>query len=181
MTLIVNCFGAPGAGKSTTSTGVFHYLKLANINAEYVSEYAKNLVYEDRGKTLECQPYVFGKQLRDLERVIGQVDVAITDSPILLSRYYGERYCKDRYPASFFQFVTEQFKAMPALNYYIERVKPYNPKGRNQTEGESDEVAEQLRDLLDRENILYKPIKGDAGAAQTIVTDVMQVLKNGGL
>ena len=38
--LVVNLFGAPGAGKSTAAAYIFSMLKFANINAELVTEFA---------------------------------------------------------------------------------------------------------------------------------------------
>jgi hypothetical protein len=41
MTVVVNLFGGPGTGKSTTASGVFYHLKRDNRNVELVQEYAK--------------------------------------------------------------------------------------------------------------------------------------------
>ena len=43
---IVNLFGAPGAGKSTGAAYIFSKLKLAGVNAELVTEFAKDKVWE---------------------------------------------------------------------------------------------------------------------------------------
>lgn len=177
MTLIVNLFGQPGAGKSTTRAGTFHHLKINNVNCEEVTEYAKDLTWEKRHVTLGCQSYIFGKQHRNMERLIGQVDVLITDSPLLLSKYYGLKYPNPSLHPSFFDFVTAQFKQMGGLNYFIERVKPYNPKGRNQTEDESDVVGVELRKLLDDTGVAYKTIKGDSFAPSIIASDILAILQ----
>lgn len=171
MTLIVNLFGAPGAGKSTTRAGVFHRLKLAGVNAEECTEYAKDLTWEKRYTALKCQPYVFGKQLRNMERLIGQVDVLVTDSPLLLSIYYGRKYAD--YPEVFYQYVGEQFKSMGGMNYNIRRVKPYNPKGRNQTEDESRLVAHELNALLTEFKVTAEELDGDEMAAPHIARDIL--------
>ena len=39
--LIINLFGAPGAGKSTGAAYVFSQLKAAGVNAELVTRYGK--------------------------------------------------------------------------------------------------------------------------------------------
>ena len=44
--LIINLFGAPGAGKSTGAAYVFSQLKAAGVNAELVTEFAKDKVWE---------------------------------------------------------------------------------------------------------------------------------------
>jgi uridine kinase len=42
--LIVNIYGMPSAGKSTTAAGVFSELKWLNIDCELATEYAKDKV-----------------------------------------------------------------------------------------------------------------------------------------
>jgi hypothetical protein len=174
--LIVNLFGAPGAGKSTTRAGVFHRLKLAGVNAEECTEYAKDLTWEKRHMALSCQPYVFGKQLRNMERLIEQVDVIVTDSPILLSAYYGQKYCPGKYRHSFYEYVSDQFDSMGGMNYVLRRVKPFNPAGRNQTESGSDSIATELEEFLEYEQIEYAVVLGNESAAATIAFQILDQL-----
>ena len=86
--LVVNLFGPPGAGKSTGAAYVFSKLKLAGVNAELVTEFAKDKVWEDNKLALANQAYLFGEQYYRLTRLGGKVDVAVTDSPLLLSNFY---------------------------------------------------------------------------------------------
>ena len=85
---IINLYGGPGCSKSTTAAGIFSVLKLHGVNCELCTEYAKDLTWESRNMTLQNQIYIFGKQYHRLWRVVNQVDVVITDSPILLSNIY---------------------------------------------------------------------------------------------
>lgn len=174
--LIISLLGCPGCGKSTTRAGAFHLLKLAGVNCEEVTEFAKDLTWEGRKMALSCQPYVFGKQLRNMERLFGQVDVIITDSPIILSRYYAKKYMADAYHPSFLDFVTEQSKRMGGLAYYLKRVKPYSPIGRNQTESESDQLGNELKDMLDEIGYEYKMIDGDEQAPALIAKEVLEMI-----
>lgn len=178
MTLIVNLFGGPGAGKSTTRADVFRRLKQAGINTEEVYEHAKKLTWSSRSEELRCQPYIYGKQLRDLEILMGKVDVIITDSPLILCLYYTRKYRPDAYPASFDAMIIEQFERMGGLNFFIERVKPYQAAGRNQTEAESDEIASEMRALLDHNLIEYGLVSGDPSAGALIAKSVMDELEH---
>ena len=59
--LVVNLFGAPGAGKSTDSAiYIFSQLKINGINAELVTEFAKNIIWEHNRKALTNQIYMLG-------------------------------------------------------------------------------------------------------------------------
>ena len=58
--LIVSLCGQPGVGKSTGSAYVFSKLKMAGVNAELVTEFAKDKVRERNEKALKNQAYVFG-------------------------------------------------------------------------------------------------------------------------
>lgn len=168
-TIIVNLFGAPGAGKSTTRAGVFHKLKLAGCSVEEVVEFAKDLVWEERHMALACQPYIFAKQLKNLERIMGKVSVIVTDSPLLLSSFYIQRHAPKRYPESFCRYVEDQFNSMNAINFLLRRVKPYNPVGRLQDESDSNQIAVELLDFLDVRNIPFNVVDGDEEAANEIV------------
>ena len=61
---------------------------MAGVNAELVTEFAKDKVWEESKAVFQNQQYIFGKQYFRLTRLEGKVDVVVTDSPILLSAYY---------------------------------------------------------------------------------------------
>ena len=149
--IVINLYGAPGAGKSTGAAYLFSQLKLAGINAELVTEFAKDKVWEESKAVFENQVYLFGKQYFRMSRVDGKVDVVVTDSPLLLSSYYN----KDEIVLGeeFDKLVTKVAKSYDNINIFINRVKPYNPKGRFQTEEESDLVCIELMDFLKNHNV----------------------------
>ena len=53
--IAINLFGAPGVGKSTGSACVFADLKKEGVNAELISEYAKDKTWEHNSVALGCQ------------------------------------------------------------------------------------------------------------------------------
>lgn len=145
-TLFVNLYGGPGTGKSTTAALTFAQLKIGGFNAELITEFAKDLTWEGRERALKCQPYVWGKQLWRMERLNGEVEVAITDSPILLCAVYGEGY-GDNFMAA----VHDVYDRFNSLDIFLTRKAehhPYNPKGRGQSEAEAMNLDARILQLL---------------------------------
>ena len=172
--IIVNLFGAPGAGKSTGAAYIFSQLKMQGINAELVTEFAKDKVWEGSKAVFENQAYIFGKQYFRISRCANQVDVIVTDSPLLLSLLYNN---DEVLGDTFNNFVRKVFKSFDNRNYYIARVKEYNPVGRFQTEEQSDEKANELLVLLNNESIDYQIQPGEIAGYQKIVEDIIKEIK----
>jgi len=166
--IVINLFGEPSSGKSTTAAWLFSQLKLKNINCELITEFAKDLTYEKRFNDLSNQVYVFGKQLKRLERVKDHVDIAITDSPLLLSIVYAKDY-PDVWP----QFVKDMFDRFKNYNYLLTRNKPYSPVGRNQTEKEAKQVRLKIIETLEKHNILY-----DKMEKELILVNIIDIYNN---
>lgn len=164
-TRIINLFAGPGAGKSTTAAGLFYQLKSNSVSCELVTEFCKDLTWEQRHGALACQPYVFGKQLMKLHRLMGQVDYVITDSPLLL----GSVYCGAEYPSSFKQAVKDIYLSMPNIHVFLDRVKTYHQAGRNQTEGEAREIDRKIELVLRSLHIDYFVVTADAYAPDNII------------
>ncbi len=143
---IINYYAGPGTGKSTTATAVFSELKQLGINCEYVSEYAKDATWERRGpKVFQAQEYLFGKQHFRMSRVSDEVDIIITDSPILLTLVYmPEGFGMP----SLVPTVKEAYALYDNLDIFLERNKPYNPKGRNQTLEQAKELDGRIKGIL---------------------------------
>ena len=172
-TIIVNLFGAPGAGKSTGAAYIFSKIKMAGVNAELVTEFAKDKVWEESKEVFNNQIYIFGKQSFKISRVMNKVDVIITDSPIILSSFYNsDETIQEELDA----LVMKTFNSYNNMNYFIERVKPYQEKGRFQTEEESDQIADEVSTLLDEKEIDYEVIAGDTEGYDYIVKQILHKL-----
>ena len=172
-TIIVNLFGAPGAGKSTGAAYIFSKIKMAGVNAELVTEFAKDKVWEESKEVFNNQIYIFGKQSFKISRVMNKVDVIITDSPIILSSFYNsDETIQEELDA----LVMKTFNSYNNMNYFIERVKPYQEKGRFQTEKESDQIADEVSTLLDEKEVDYEVIAGDTEGYDYIVKQILHKL-----
>lgn len=179
MTLVVNLYGGPGTGKSTTAALTFGLLKSRGHNAELVTEVAKDLTWEERHHAIRCQPYVFGKQMFRIERLLGQVDVIVTDSPILLSTVYGRAL-----GSNFRNYVLDVFRSWDTLDVFLRRdheVHPFNPKGRLQNEEEAKALDGEIRGMLDSFGVSYSevPVRAAEGTAVSVVGLVETRLADG--
>ena len=172
-TIIVNLFGAPGAGKSTGAAYIFSKIKMAGVNAELVTEFAKDKVWEESKEVFNNQIYIFGKQSFKISRVMNKVDVIITDSPIILSSFYNSN---EMIQEELDALVMKTFNSYNNMNYFIERVKPYQEKGRFQTEEESDQIADEVSTLLDEKEVDYEVIAGDTEGYDYIVKQILHKL-----
>lgn len=175
LTLVVNLFAGPGTGKSTTCAGIFFDLKNLQINCEIASEYAKELVWEKRDATFSNQIYLFGKQHHRIHRLLGQVDVVITDCPILLSPVYDE----EKRP-TFEKLVVEEHNKMWTYNVFLNRVKAYNPIGRRSTHDltEAKKIDAKVLDVLDRNNQCYETFEASPEGKIAIVQKILLLLEN---
>lgn len=161
-TVVVNLFAGPGTGKSTNAALVFGKLKSKGINAELVHEYAKDLVWEERHQALKFQPYIITKQLYHVHRVMGKVDIVITDSPILL----GNIYRGDGYTSHLGRHLLQVFNSWDTLNIFLKRdnkAHPYKKSGRTQTEDEAIKIDNKILNFLRRHSIPYHLVKVQDG------------------
>lgn len=172
--IVVNLTGAPGAGKSTGAAEVFSQLKQLGINCELINEFAKDKTWESNTKALSCQEYIFGKQSYKMARCREEVDVIITDSPLPLAILYNKNAAiQNSLPV----LVMDIYNTYENLNFFINRVKPYNPKGRNQSEAESDALSPKIKKLYDDLQLNYIEVNGDRQGYAKIVNIVLQKLK----
>lgn len=162
---VINLFGEPSSGKSTTAAGLFFLMKHKGLEVELISEYAKNCVWSSRIKTLDDQLYITAKQNHQLHMLDSQVDYVISDSPLLLGIIYSRNYKRI---ASFPTLVKEVFDSYNNLNIFLKRTKPYKTKGRMQTEDEAQVVRGELIILLDDLKVPYHQINGDNSAPEKI-------------
>lgn len=169
--LVVNLCGSPGAGKSTGAAYVFSKLKMKGINCELVTEFVKDKVWEEDPIAINNQAYIFGNQLLRLTRLEGKVDVVITDSPLLLSLIYHNDI--ERLGEAFYEVVKNSFNSFNNINFFVHRVKPYNPTGRLQTEKESDELSETILNCFNDNGYYLIEINGDETGYNDIVETVL--------
>jgi tRNA uridine 5-carbamoylmethylation protein Kti12 len=153
---VINVFGGPGSGKSTTAAGLFFEMKKRGHNVEYVTEYAKDMTWEERSNILEDQLYILAKQNRRLSRLAKHnVEYVITDSPLIL----GIVYALPTYFETFPVMVLEVFHSYDNINFFIHRnTDNYSKIGRNQTLEEAMKVDCKMQQVLADADIHYQSV-----------------------
>ena len=174
-TIVVNLFGEPSAGKSTAAMDITARLKRKGINAEYVSEFAKDKVYEQNSEVFKHQEYIFGKQSFKMGRVRDKVQVIVVDSPLILSIIYNQ----NEYLGEVFeQVVMDTFNSYNNKNYLLVRNHDYEVSGRFQNESEANEVREQLISELDKLNISYETSTSSEEDCEKIAHEIVKEIEN---
>lgn len=168
-TLVVNLLGGPGTGKSSVRAGVFHDLKFKGINCEEATEFAKDLTWQKSQFSLQNQIHVFGEQHHRIWKLLGQVDVVITDSPLLLTPIYDSSNNSE-----LTDLALKEFFKMKNLVFFLKRVKSYNPSGRNQTELEAKEIDQKILTFLNCFGIDYVEETGNASCKDRIVNLILK-------
>lgn len=152
---VINMFGGPCTGKSTLAAGLFHYMKCQGCDVELVTEYAKDMVYEQRTNIMEDQVYIHAKQYRRISRLRDKVEYVITDSPILLAAAYAI----EGYYSALEPLVIQTFCSFDNVNFLIRRPnEEYKQDGRIQNELQAIEKDELIVSLLTKSNQPYTVI-----------------------
>lgn len=168
MTKIINLYGGPGTGKSTTAAGLFAKMKAAGYSCEYVPEYAKDIVWEESFNKLDNQLYIFAKQYHRIFRLLGKVDYIITDSPLMLSLIYAEN------SEAFKQLVYEIIDSVETVDVFLQRVHEYQPEGRIQTAEEAARVDSRILETLK----ILKPKFVSLPAVMETQDDIIRMLQS---
>lgn len=174
-TKVINIVGGPGAGKSTITAGVFYELKKRALNAEISSEYAKDLVYENRSETFKDELYIFSKQAHRLFRLKNKVDYIVTDRPLIMSVVYSQFYNPEtnEWNEAFNEIVRQTWSRYDNYVYLINRVKDYQHEGRNESYEQAVELDKLFKEKLEEYGIKYKIVNGDETAVKAIIDDIL--------
>jgi hypothetical protein len=175
---VINLAGAPGAGKSTTAAGLFNLMKLKGFKVELVTEFAKELTYDKAHGTLSNQLLVFAEQEHRIRRLYQtkQVDYVITDSPLFLSLVYADT----REFGEWFTRAVLEVNSKYLNSYWIvDRVKPYQEFGRNQTEAQAKELDSRIANLtMTVSGHTARHVSGDEMASRIIFEELFGELRS---
>jgi len=173
--IVVNLIGGPGVGKSIITSDLFSALKRKYVSCEVSPEYIKKKLREQALKAVQSQIYIFAKQQFQLFTLKDDVEVTVTDSPIILSAIYDKTECK------FLRgLILKEFKKYKNLNFYIERdpSAEYEQEGRYQNLDGAKKVDEKIKKFLKKHGIKHTIINGiGEDSLQTVINEVNKILK----
>lgn len=154
--IVINGYGGPGAGKSTACMEITAALKKEGYNAEYVQEYAKELVYEKDMEMLDGSPEhqyeILKEQTRRMDRLYDQVDFIVTDSPVMLNTIYNKQLTPE-----YESLVNELQEEYINYSFFMERdASNFEEEGRIHNLTESIEKDNEIKDMLQKNEIKYK-------------------------
>lgn len=157
-TIVINCFGGPGSGKTTAAFYIACELKKRGYVTEYVPEYAKELVWEKRydllDGALENQTKLRNEQNHRIKRLVGQVDFVVTDSPVLLNYFYLNKETADH--VSYLNDLMKISKQYHNFNMLIRRGnEKFESEGRIHDLKQSKNLDKEIEQLLDAQKIYY--------------------------
>jgi len=166
MTNIINFYGGPGAGKSTSAAYFYYLLKTAGANVELVREYVKDWAWDNRKISTYDQIYFLGKQVRRESMLYDKVDWIVTDSPIMMNLYYAHKYCTPNLAEGVRSSVLAFYRqAMDDGHQHhhimLHRNFSYAAEGRYQTEAEARAMDQEIKFILQGLKISLKESTSD--------------------
>lgn len=173
--IVVNLIGGPGCGKSILSAKLFVKLKKKYVSCDISFEYIKRKLREKALKVIESQIYIFGKQQFQLFTMKDEVEVIVTDSPIILSTIYDKTECPHLRA-----LILKEFRSYTNLTYFIDRDEDveYEQEGRYQDLEGAKKVDKMVKKFMDDHEIPYTVIKGiGKESKKRILKDIKKELK----
>jgi len=169
-TLVVNYFGGPGSGKSIFAAETFAKLKWKGISTELATEYVKSKLWEGHKNIFNHQIYILGKQHLITQRLLGKVNVVVTDSPFLLGCVYDKENNEHLQ-----KLIVEEFKKINTYNVFLNRdSSKFEKEGRYQSLEESIEIDNRIKSLLNNNNIEFEEIQTCPENVTVIVEKILK-------
>ncbi len=176
MTLICSFLGGPSSGKSTLGFEVISKLKARGHKAEFVPEYAKELVYRRDFATIADQGLVTREQDRRLRDLLGHVDFVIHDTALPLGIIYAQGDFKQDW---FTNRVWALYNGYNNFNTFVRRVKPFQQYGRMQNEQESRALDGTILNLFGPERINLT-VDGKEGSGDVVYEAIVRHAEQNG-
>ena len=167
--IVVNLYGAPGVGKSSSAAYLFYALKSYGVNCELVTEVAKDCCWEENRTKLRNQLLIAGEQQFRLDRLKDKVDVVITDAPLMLQTiYYKHNNCPKK--ALFNELIYAYYLQYNNLDYFLPIIEKAKDEGRIYLE-ETEQIQNEILSMFNEFDINAKKI--NYSKLDKVLTDII--------
>lgn len=176
-TKVVNFVGGPGSGKTVMCSLVFAELKMRGFCVEYVTEFAKQLVWAESFELLNNQHFVTKHQFELLEAVNGKVDFIVTDGS-LLHGYYYNKWNKDNLcnVDKVSNLILDSLKHFDNIFIHLSKGNyPYEIAGRQQNEQEAKVIGIQMENILNELELPYEKFASKKESVMQIIQYINNV------
>jgi hypothetical protein len=176
--LVVNLIGGPGCSKSSIMGGLYHDLKFNGIEAEMAPEYAKECVWNNNLLHFNNQIKMFGEQHHRIFHLLGQVEVIITDSPLLLTPIYVHIHgSAGESETTLSDLALEQYLSMWNYTVFLKRHEAsFKENGRNHNLEECKTIDKAILYLMDDAKLPYETVDAGPTAKDYICKKVLTLL-----
>jgi hypothetical protein len=174
-TKVINFYGGPSSGKSTAAAGLFYRMKMLGYEVELTDEFAKECVWEGNIPMLQDQLWVLAHQHRKILRLAGKVDYIITDSPVLLSPLYREKYSGPLYSDLIDRIALEIYDKYHNINFMLTRPETFEQNGRAQDKELSIQIDTEIVSQFHRLGISYD-VLGSNDPAEEALTHIISLI-----
>lgn len=176
-TIVINLFGGPSCGKTTTAAGLFHQMKIMGYDVEYVQEWVREPIYRGWMDLLDQQEYILAQQNHRLHTLRGKVQYIITDSPLLLSAVYVD----PNWPAakSFITFAHDLYATYNNAQIFLHRPEKFTEDaGRLHNEEQSVALDYKILTVLEKHyslyGVSYQEVQTDSKVVEQVLDHVRQ-------
>jgi hypothetical protein len=175
----INIIGAPGVGKSTISALLFANMKIRGYIVEYVQEYVKKLVWTRDFESINNQYYLSKKTFETLNQIVssGSIEFCISDGPLLHGLVYNLQNSNNTSNIEKTEkFILDCISKFNNINIYLEPVpgRLYETAGRIHTEEESKQVGNLLKELLEKNKMIFVSFPADPNIITKIIEYIQQ-------
>jgi hypothetical protein len=170
-TCVINLFGAPASGKSTTAAGLFYRLKLANKDCELITEYVKRMARMGKPIQMFDQIKIFSKQAVSEYELYNTTDYLITDCPLLLPAIYHNHYNNNQSTTDIALTIMRQASnnGVTYKNFMLKRTVPYVQVGRYETEDAANALDGFITKQLQACGVDFTAIENDENTLEKIM------------
>ena len=165
--LVVDFTAGPGVGKSALALGLTSALKMTDrpIVVEYLPEFAKGLVWRNRGHELKNRFWSADQQFDELSLLCqpsSKIDVVVFDGSLVLDAVYAN-WTHDLNTVEIDELVKARYQTYPTLTVNVQRNPniQYEETGRFQTLEQSHEVDIIVKRYLEMWGIKFIPAYSD--------------------